>query len=116
MTRRCTRFGIAVLVPALVGELEQVRFLGGNGALVQPEDRFCPAVLVLRFSRDAASSCARRQHRAFRFVFCRFCYVLSSAHLSRSKEYSLTYYQLYLAKSAPVLDIGLRTPVTWVLQ
>jgi hypothetical protein len=37
-----------VLVPALVGEPKQIRFLGGDVASVQLEDGFCPVALVLR--------------------------------------------------------------------
>ena len=36
-----------------VGELEQVRLLGGSGASVQLEDRFRPARLLLPSLREA---------------------------------------------------------------
>ena len=35
-----------------VGELEQVRLLGGSGASVQLEDRLCPARLLLPSLRE----------------------------------------------------------------
>lgn len=50
MTRRRTRF--AVTLPPFVGELEQVRLVGGNGAPLQLEDRLRPATLLLRLIRE----------------------------------------------------------------
>lgn len=50
MTRRRTRFTVAR--PPFVGELEQVRLVGGNGAPVQLEDRLRPATLLLRPIRE----------------------------------------------------------------
>jgi len=48
MTRRCTRFAVALSPFISPGELEHVRLLGGNGASVRLEDRFRPAALLLR--------------------------------------------------------------------
>jgi hypothetical protein len=53
MTRRCTRFGSASL-PALVGDVEQGRLLGGKEA-VWSDDRFAPAMLLLRPARERLS-------------------------------------------------------------
>jgi len=52
MTRRCTRFGIALL-SAFVGDAEQDRLQGGRAAPVWLEDRFLPAMLLLRPFREA---------------------------------------------------------------
>jgi hypothetical protein len=49
MTRRWTLFTIA----SFVGELEQVRLLGGSEASVQLDDRFRPAALLLPSLREA---------------------------------------------------------------
>jgi hypothetical protein len=49
MTRRWTRFTIA----GFVGELEQVRLLGGSGIAVQLEDRFRPVTLLLPSLHEA---------------------------------------------------------------
>jgi hypothetical protein len=47
MTRRCTLSHCAGFQPSLVGELEQVRLLGGSVAFVRLEDLLRPVRVVL---------------------------------------------------------------------
>jgi hypothetical protein len=48
-----TRWWIRFTIASFVGELEQVRLLGGNGSPVQLEDRFSPTLLLLLSIREA---------------------------------------------------------------